>query len=1090
MHVLLIILAVAASGSMISQFVPTEELLQERFDLGQNYYAANDHGNAVAVFEEIEATPNYALLNVDSIQVSIGEQTLPIRVAATYQLGNSYRNVGRTTLERSRNAAAEGDSALFLVRREEAVDAFQAAKSHYRRLVEDEKAPISVREMAQYQIARANYQMGDYAGVVDETLILLDMFPETRFREAALYDRGWAYYHLGAYRKAITTFEQMLAIGSDALKVDRATFQSAESYSALGELDSARAWYRRLVDAYDFDAMTDKELKAMKTARIRGLVQETTRELVAKAQIRIADAYAREGRTDSAIAAYSLVPVRYPQEAVLVQKSYDNMATMMLEQQGVDAGIAVLRQAVEQVQNPVFRGRVQLRIARILFDAERYREALEEFRVYRRAYGDQAGAVGFSLDRVDFLMGEGYRQLAAQARANGDTNSARQAFDDAAQAYRSVLASGSGSVRLAEARYGLARAHVGLGQLDSARVHFATTVAEHASEGVAPFALNWQGRVALRRGDLEEAAAHYERVLTEYPDFALIDQARKDLGLVYKQLDLIDEALEAFGAVSESSLFWPRVQAEIGDMLLAEGRADRAGELLDLDRAAAVARERGDAEILAELLYIRGRLARERGNPLDEIAHLTEALKHTVNSQLIAFSRFFRGLAHFQAGNQADARRDTAAASAHFRETVSDLDQVLDRPEAGTMRAVAFRTRGVALTRLGRSQEAVDTYRILIDSADSPEEQAEFRLMLMELYYDQERYTETERIARELIAADFVDSAAGDMRKKERAFQVLAGILLEQERYQEALTQARRALERYPDSPERASLELVAARSLFALEKYKEAAAAFAAFVDRYPDHREAAAVRYQLGYSNEILGRYDEAAASFRKLVDRHPDHALVPDALYRAGENLYNSSRFADALKVYLRLVEQFPESEFTPKGLYSASWTYMDLEREEDSMAAMRRLVEAYPENEYARYAQFSIGDYEYSKKNYAAARAAYKRVIAMAPSTPEAEKARVLLTDLMEDLASLAYEKAFDAFNRERYQEAVAGFDSVYARYPESYSGLAALANKGVALEKLGDSDQARQAYEQVLRLAAGEQDEGDIVEFVNLRLQNL
>ena len=64
------------------------------------------------VFEQIERTPNYTLLNVDGIIVTIGEVTLPLRQAATYQLGNSYRNVGRTQLERSEAAGcrrADGD---------------------------------------------------------------------------------------------------------------------------------------------------------------------------------------------------------------------------------------------------------------------------------------------------------------------------------------------------------------------------------------------------------------------------------------------------------------------------------------------------------------------------------------------------------------------------------------------------------------------------------------------------------------------------------------------------------------------------------------------------------------------------------------------------------------------------------------------------------------------------------------------------------------------------------------------------------------------------------------------------------------------
>ena len=149
---------------------------------------------------------------------------------------------------------------------------------------------------------------------------------------------------MARYTDAISTFEELLSVSQDALKRDRSLFQMGESYVQLGQQERARGAYGQLVSAYDFSSLSDKELLEMKSQRLRGLVQETTRELVAKAQIRIADSYASEGRISEAIEAYSAVPRKFPQETLIVQKSYDNMATMVLEQQGVGPGIRVLRQ--------------------------------------------------------------------------------------------------------------------------------------------------------------------------------------------------------------------------------------------------------------------------------------------------------------------------------------------------------------------------------------------------------------------------------------------------------------------------------------------------------------------------------------------------------------------------------------------------------------------------------------------------------------------------------------------------------------------------------------------------------------------------
>ena len=1082
-HFLLIIAAIGA-GVVGGHFFPTEEMLQDQFALGQKYYAANDHENSVQVFGEIEKTQNYALLNVDEIEVAIGELLLPIRVAASYQLGNSYRNVGRTKLERSRNAVEEGDSLVAVQRLEEARESFNAGKAFYRRLVEEqERTPPNLRVMAFYQIVRASYQMENYSAVVREAQEMLERFPGSEYEESALYDKGWAYYYMGEYEQAIETFGRLLAMSTDALKTDRAFFQTGESYFALGEYIQARSWYEKLVDKYDFSALSEKELQEMKTQRLRGLVQETTRELVAKAQIRIADAYATEKRVDDAIAAYSLVPARYPQEDLLVQKSFDNMATMVLEQQGMEAGIVVLRQAIEQVEDPFFRGRVQLKIAKTFYSEEHYREAIDAYSVYKKAYGDRAVAIGVTLDQVDFLVAEAYRELARGEDADRNYRKAREF-------YQNILEEYPQSSRIPETYYGLGHAHYGLGETDAAAGLFATIVEQYPRAPVAPYALNWQARLAFSRGEHQEAAVLYQQLLDDYPGSPLQDQVWKDKGLLYKQMGRLEEAIDAFSQVGKDSPVWSKIQAEAGDMLLAAGREEEIAARFDLEGAIRIAAERDDVETLAELYYIKGRVARERKDFRAEVEYLSAALENSRNEQLNAFALFFRGLAYYYMGMGGDAAGDTLAGSGFYQASVDDLERLLQTDPAADLRAVAYRTRGVALTRLGRSADAVNTYKILIAAAPTAEERSEFELMLMELYYDQGQLEQTEEVARDLISTEVaVGDAAGEARR-ERAYFVLVSLLLEQERYGEVLDIARQALQRYPQTANRATLMSVSARSLFFLERYEEAIRAFDRFIAAYPEHPDLPSAYYQLGYCHEIIGQYEQAAGTFRTLADRYPGDALTPDALYRCGENLYNGSKFEEALEVYLELSRDYPRTSFAEKALYSASWTYMDLDQEQASIATMERLVDAYPGSDYARYAQFSIADYYYSKKEYERAQEAYRRVVEVHPGTQEAKKAGDLLIDLDEDLAGREYDQVFIEFDRGNYAAAVRGFDQIYARYPKSYSALSGLANKGVALEHLGDNESARGTYKKVLEIAADDPDNANIVEFVKLRLNNL
>lgn len=1085
---LIVIIAVAIAGAAVSRHYPTEELLQDRFDLGQTYYAAQDHGNAVRVFRDIEATPSYALLDVDAIMVTIGDLTMPLRHAATYQLGNSYRNVGRNQLERSEHALADGDIATSEVRRQEAREAFDAAVVHYRNLIESPEVSQELRSMAQYQVIRALFQMGDFADIAAEVAILRRRFPGSAYEQDAIYDQGWAEYHNGRYDDAIDTFAELLQLTQDPIKRDRAIFQTGESHFAQRRYEAARAEYRRLVGLYDFGAMSDRQLRAMRTERLRGLVQETTRELVAKAQIRIGDAFGEEERLEEAVNEYQRVPQRYPEETELVQRSYENMAALLHEVRGANAGIAVLRRAIEQVADSHFRGRAQFRIARTLYAEGRYEEALEDLAVYRRAYGDIALHIGVTLDRVHFLMGESQRLLGDRQQGRGPEAEARYAA--AMEHYRQVLSGDPRGPHRAEAHFGLALVHNGVGAVDSAMTHLRVVADQYQAAPVAPFALSWQGRLLSRQEDYAAAVAAFLKLIAQYPDSELVDPAWRDLGLVYKETGRPEKALDAFRQVGAASPFWSKVQAEAGDLLISEKRIETLETEFDMPGALQRALDDDDVETAAELHYILGRTARERRDNAGEIEHLSQALALSQNPQLGSFCLFFRGLAYYRLGSALDAAGDTLTAAAQFAASIHDLERLLQEGGTAEMRSVAYRTRGVALTRLGRSAEAVENYRILIAAAPTPEERSDYELMLMELFYDLGRLPDTATAARHIIQADFVDDADAGFYKRERAYLVLVSVLLEKEEYQETVGVARQAMARYPASGDLAILRLAIARALFSDADYAAASTALQQYLEHHPGHHEAVSAYYQLGYAHELLGNYDKAAMAFGSLAERHPGAEVAPEALYRSGENLYNANNLEEALDRYNRVIQRYPDSEAAAKAMYSAAWTLLDLERPEVSMAAMGELVEKYPDSDYARFAQFTLGDYAYSQQRLETAREAYRVVVELFPGTLEADRALGLMDELTEDIASREYQAAFADLDQGRFVSAVEGFEAVYTAYPETYSGLAALANKAVAQEKLGDNRGARETYGQVIEITSERPETEAIAEFARLRLANL
>jgi len=1081
----ILVLMAAVGGGLLTRLSPTVDEIKTRFELAQTYYAAKDYDNGVIIFSEIVETPNRAILDVDTITVAIDEFVLPVRVAARYQVGNSLRNVGLDLLARSESALADGDTVVSEKRREEAAEALGEAREHFTTIVEDEKAPQNVRVMSQYQVIRAAFAMEDYPAVVEDVDKLLRVFPGNSYEEAALYDLGWAYFRMGEPESSIDAFGLVLELSGDAVRIDRAIFQIAEAHFGLGRHLEARNWYQRLVGKYDFSAFSEKDLLAMQTAKLRGVVQETTRELVAKAQIKIGDTYARTQDVEAAIQAYSLVPERYPQEEYLVEQSYTRLAALVLDSRGLDAAIREYEQAIQRSDRKVFQATTQLQIARLLYEASRYDEAAESYRVYWKGYGGVSRIVGFTRDKVLFKLGECYRQQGIDASMAAVSGQGTDAFRRALTYYDSTLTFERTSLA-ADATFGRGAALQGVGKLDSALAQYQEVVASFPRHPSVPSALMQIARLQYEIASPLEAVATYERFLQEYPSSPMRDEAHVELGVVYKTLGRPDDALASYQQVGRDSPNWVKVRVEIGDMLTGEGRYEEAQEKL----TEAIGEAAGDPEAMAALRYIQGRIAYSQRRYSEAAPVLSLAVSASPGELVATSARFLRALNNYELGKLSDAAGDSAAGGGYYDLVVSDLEFVLEQEIVPKMRNVAYRTLGTAATRLGRADQTIRYYDELIAATEDSEERAGFLLLLTELYYDQRRFDETAETARRLIAETFQDHDDMGYFLTERAYSVLASAELERRQYEAALAAATEGLEKYPSSGESPSMAFAVGLSQYFLKEYDAAGTSFDRYVDRFPRDARSLEGMYYAGQCRQILGEYEAAAERFLRVADTFPRSSYVPEALFLAAENLYNAYRFQDALETYERVREQFPQGEFADDAAYSSAWALFELKQMEAGVATMEELVERHPGSVHAPRAQFTVGDYYYSIREYGKAQNAYARLVDRYPTSDEATRARDLVREVDEEIASQMYEEAVAEYQARNFDAAVAMFQRIATEHPRTYTALAALGNMGVALEELGEEDRAEAAYQEVLTTAGEDPTHQEVVDFAKARLAHL
>lgn len=1075
------LLVVALMGSVMGlstrYFSPQE--LQDRFGFGQKLYALGDYEKALPHFEAVLATQNNATIDVDEVTVTLDEFILPVRVAATYQLGNTHNKLGQDKLRRAGFLRSEGKEDQAEQRFQEALEEFKTSLSYFAEISSGEGIDERTRVMAQFQTLETNYKLKQYDQVILEGERLLQNFPNSVYETAAHYNIGWSYYELKNYEQAIDNFKEVITLSPRGSHADRSYFQIAESYGSLEQFDQSLSYLDRLIRRYDFSAMSEKELIEMASMKLKGLVEETSRELVAKAQLKRGDIFAQRGDVDQALTAYAIVPEKYSMETALVQNAYIRSAELVNEKRGTDAALAAYRTAIENVDDKRFQARTQLTIARLLFEKESYDAAAEQYRIFLTAYGDVAARIGFAEDKVLFRISQCHQAIMRAALKDGDSERATAAYAEALSLFDTLLADHSDSDLLADIYFSRGYAYQ-VNKDSRAADDYEFMVAQYPDHPAAPNALLQLGRMALEAGDYSSAQAVYQQLLDTYPESAPVNPAKMELGLCYKNTGDLTRAIDSFESIDPEWTQWAKVQAELADLYVRAGDQSAAKNVLTRALDAIT-----DEELSGQLLYVKSRIHFAENEYRQAIEGFTAVLELPVRSDIFDGSLLSRGSALYELAKKYDAQGDTSSARVEYEASLIDMKALLDRDPAANIKDSAFRTLGAGMIRLQREDEAVRYYKELIAASEDQQQRATFQMLLMELYFDQQQFEQSETFARELLEMDFEDDNSAGYFRKERAYSIIGNALIQRKDYAAAAATFAEGLSRYPQSGESANLAFSKAFSEFNRGDYEAAAKGFSFYVESFASDRNAVHGQYYLAHSYQMLTNFDQAAAEFRKLTEVYPRSNYVEEAMFLVGENFYNKRDFAAAAAAYSTLLERFPRGKFGDSALYAKAWCEFEQEDMESGVGTMAQLVGDFPSSEFAAKAQFTIGDYHYNNRSYDQALASYSVLIDAYPEAPETQRAEALVEELSEIEASLAYAKVMEQFEAKAYSEAIEGFKEIIQKYPDTYTQLAAYCNLGLTYEILRQWPQAVENYDETLSRGQDDIENSDVVNFARL-----
>jgi TolA-binding protein len=146
------------------------------------------------------------------------------------------------------------------------------------------------------------------------------------------------------------------------------------------------------------------------------------------------------------------------------------------------------------------------------------------------------------------------------------------------------------------------------------------------------------------------------------------------------------------------------------------------------------------------------------------------------------------------------------------------------------------------------------------------------------------------------------------------------------------------------------------------------AAAAFQQLLDRYPQAEPAAEAALVRGQILQRLKKPADALAMYRLLIDKYPQDERLPQGLLGAARLEDQLGQDEDAARLYERMIKEFPEHESLDTALYESAWVLRELNRPEESDARFQALYQDHRDSRYWADAAFRLAERAHAARRY--------------------------------------------------------------------------------------------------------------------------
>ncbi|TAH39548.1 MAG: tetratricopeptide repeat protein [Planctomycetota bacterium] len=940
-------------------------------------------------------------------------------------------------------------------------------------------------DLARYRLACALYELNQKAQAAPQFRTLtekagFEYLPECWFR------LGQCEFEAERNDAAIAAFAKTLASNKDYLKTP-ARFFSGEAWFRKGEMEKAESEYAEVLKVKGQNEYIRGSQYGLVWCAFRRADYATALQRIGQ----YLQAYPRDAAAAEMnfLRGEALLELDRPQEALASYRSVSEGAFADAAARGAGFALAALgdpraaaaqfASVVEKFPDSRFAAEAAMQSGIQRMKAEEYALALQAFTLPAAGDGPE-------------LL---YWRAQAQAKT-GDREEALAALDEALRKQPDDELSGRIHTVRGDVLYDM-------GRLEEAATAYARSGSDYSIHAAAAASLN--------AGRWEDAARQASVLLEKFPQSQYRGQAQIVLGEAMLQLKKYPEAEQGFsGALAGTD---PALRARAGTRLgwcrfLQDDFAGAAA------RFGAVVQEFPDAAESEEAAFMLGRAQLAAADVEGDKVASAELRRAAAASWGAYLRKHPRGqwaaetalrLARLETGDAANARlaaliqtypdspfvpqallllAENLSTAKHYDQAEPRYRELLQRYPDSELVPTAQYGLAWLLHDTDRSHEAVAVLQTLLAKKKAPEP---LRVRALELLVFAEEKSGNPDGA--LEAYQRLAGATTDEEERLRAAQTVVAALKRAGRpdHADALLASVVGSSQNPSVKARALVERTYLRldqkdveraEAFAREAQRVAPAEPAVseaffFVGeaRFERNEDAqAAVLYHVAGTTEgspvmdralykegfaLLRKGDAAAAAapFETLTLNFRESELYGESLFLLGEARYRAGQYEAAVEPLSRLRSEKPRHEVLPKCLFRLGLAYGQLERWPECRDALSDLVRNFPQFENLNEAELWRGKALAAQGDERGAKLAFERVIAGDKGVLGA-RARLEMGRLL--------------FGSGQTEEAMREFLFVSVRYAQEEEVAEGLYFAGLCLEKLGDSEQAKRQYREIMQ----------------------